>query len=331
MAMIKILLCSVALACAPAFGSSAFAQSAASAQAPRIQIADEDIARFWTAYDAVRMETDPVRQAALFQQLYVEPGAPGLRAFMTAKGYTVESYLNVIRSYPRFWDSIRPRTALASQGLVGLEDHLDRFRRLYPELRPAVIYFEIGALRSGGTTLDDKVLIGVEMVTGDQSVDISDMPPRLQAFMAGYLATQPLESLDLVIVHEVVHTQQKGERRTLLAQVVYEGVADFVAEQVTGRLPNLPYVAYGPANDAAIRAAFQRDMAGDDFSDWLYNNTDNPFGTRDLGYYVGYAIASRYHARAADKRAAVRAMIELDYSDQAAVDRFVRESGYFAD
>lgn len=331
MVMIKVLLCSVALACASTSVTPAFAQSTASAQASRIEIVDDDIARFWTAYDAVRAETDPVRQAALFQQLYIEPGALGLRAFMTAKGYTVETYLDVIRRYPRYWDSIRPRTARASRGLAGLEGHLDRFRQIYPELRPATVYFEIGALRSSGTTLDDKVLIGAEMASGDSDVDISDMPPRLQAFMTGYLASRPLESLDLLIVHEVVHTQQKGERRTLLAQAVYEGVADFVAEQVTGRLPNLPYVAYGPANDAAIRAAFQRDMAGDDFSGWLYNSTDNPFGTRDLGYYVGYAIASRYHARAADKQAAVRAMIELDYSDQAAVDRFVRDSGYFGD
>jgi uncharacterized protein YjaZ len=179
--------------------------------------------------------------------------------------------------------------------------------------------------------LDDKVLIGVEMATGDPGVDISDMPPRLQAFMAGYLASRPLDSLDLLIVHEVVHTQQKGERRTLLAQAVYEGVADFMAEQVTGRLPNLPYVAYGPANDAAIRAAFRRDMAGEEFGGWLYNSTDNPFGTRDVGYYVGYAIAARYHAAAADKRAALRTMIELDYSDQAAVERFVAASGYFED
>ncbi len=50
-----------------------------------------------------------------------------------------------------------------------------------------------------------------------------------------------------------------------------------------------------------------------------------------VGYYVGYAIVSRYHARAADKAAAIKSMIELYFADQEAVERFVDESGYFRD
>lgn len=295
-----------------------------------VAVVDDDVARFWSAYDAVRAETDPAKQQAAFERLYIEPGTPGLRAFMEAKGYTVDTYLGAIRDYPNYWATIRPRTALASGALVRLEGHLSRFRALYPELRPARIYFEVGALRSSGTTLDDKVLIGVEMATGDESVDTSDMPERLRRFLAGYFASKPLKDLDLLAVHEFVHTQERGERRTLLAQAIYEGVADFVAEQVTGRLPALPYVTYGPAHDAMIKAAFRQDMLGAEYGGWLYNNTDNAFGTRDLGYYVGYAVVSRYYARAADKAAAIKAMIELDFADEKAVQRFVDASGYFA-
>ena len=250
---------------------------------------------------------------------------------MEAKGYTTDTYLQAIRAYPAYWDSVRPRTALAAGALTRLEGHLERFRALYPELRPAGIYFEVGALRSAGTTQGDKVLLGVEMATGDESVDTSEMPAGLQRFFASYFASKPLENLDLLAVHEVVHTQQEGERPSLLAQAVYEGVADFVAEQVTGRMPDLAYVTYGPAHDAAIKAAFRQDMAGEDFSGWLYNSADNPFGVRDLGYYVGYAITRGYHDRASDKAAALKTMLELDYSDQAAVQAFVDASGYFAD
>jgi len=49
-------------------------------------------------------------------------------------------------------------------------------------------------------------------------------------------------------------------------------------------MPKLPYVTYGPANDAAIKAAFRADMNGADFGGWLYNGVNNPFGTADLGY-----------------------------------------------
>jgi hypothetical protein len=296
-----------------------------------IQLEDGDVTRFWTAYDAVRAADTPEAQKAAFQRLYIDQGTPGLAAFMEAKSYTADTWLNAIRAYPAYWDSVRPRTALAAGALTRLEGHLQRFRTLYPDLRPAGIYFEIGALRSAGTTQGDKVLLGVEMATGDDSVDISEMPAGLQRFFTSYFASRPLDNLDLLAVHEVVHTQQRGERSTLLAQAVYEGVADFVAEQVTGRMPDLAYVAYGPANAPAIKTAFRRDMAGEDFSGWLYNNTDNAFGVRDLGYYVGYAITRGYYDRAPDKSAALKTMIELDYSDPAAVQAFVDASGYLAD
>lgn len=305
--------------------------AAAQSGSSPIQLEDGDVARFWTAYDAVRAETSPEAQKAAFQRLYIDAGTPGLTAFMEAKGYTADAYLQAIRAYPAYWDSVRPRTALAAGALTRLEGHLERFRSLYPDLRPAGIYFEVGALRSAGTTQGDKVLLGVEMATGDENVDTSEMPAGLQRFFASYFASKPLENLDLLAVHEVVHTQQAGERPNLLAQAVYEGVADFVAEQVTGRMPDLAYVTYGPAHDAAVKAAFRRDMAGEDFSGWLYNSADNPFGVRDLGYYVGYAITRGYHERAPDKAAALKTMIELDYSDPEAVQTFVDASGYFAD
>ena len=309
-------------------GAATAAPAWAQQPAPGVQVVDDDVARFWTAYDAVRATSDLDEQRDLFQRLYIDQGTPGLVAFMEAKGYTVDTYLDAIRAWPNYWDTVRPRTALAADALVRLEGHLERFREIYPDLRPAAVYFEVGALRSAGTTLDDKVLLGVEMATGDASVDISQMPAGLQRFFTSYFASKPLDNLDLLAVHEFVHTQERGERHTLLAQAVYEGVADFVAEKVTGRMPDLAYVTYGPANDAAIKAAFRQDMMANDYSGWLYNGTDNPFGVRDLGYYVGYAICAGYYERASDKAAAIKAMIELDFSDQQAVQSFVDASGY---
>lgn len=317
-------------ALAISLGVSLLATSALAQTSP-IQLVDDDVARFWTAYDAIQAADTPEAQKVVFQRLYIDAGTPGLAAFMQAKGYTADTWLNAIRAYPAYWNSVRPRTALAAGALTRLEGHLEVFKTLYPDLRPAGIYFEVGALRSAGTTQGDKVLLGVEMATGDTSVDTSEMPAGLQRFFASYFASKPLENLDLLAVHEVVHTQQRGERSNLLSQAVFEGVADFVAQQVTGRMPDLAYVTYGPAHDPAIKAAFQRDMTGEDFSGWLYNSADNAFGVRDLGYYVGYAITRGYYDQATDKAAAIKTMIELDYSDPAAVQALVGASGYLAD
>jgi hypothetical protein len=317
----------VSLALVAGSGGGLAANPSAAESGPVVRT--DDIDRFWVAYDAVRAVSDPAQQQALIQRLYIDQGTPGLKAMMEVKGYTAQTYVEAIRSYPRYWDSVRPRTLLANDGLVGLRTHLDRFRQIYPALRPAGIYFEIGALKSAGTTQGDKVLLGAELATGDPSVDTSEMSPGLRRFLTTYFATRPFDNLDLLAVHEFVHTQERGERGTLLAQAIYEGVADFVAERVTGRLPDLDYVTYGPAHDAAIKAAFRKDMMANAYDGWLYNSTDNPFGVRDLGYYVGYAICQGYYARATDKSAALAAMIELDFADQAAVQGFVDASGYF--
>lgn len=296
-----------------------------------IAIVTDDIGRFWEAYDAVRRTDDPAQQLDLFQKLYLDRGTPGLYAFAEAKGYTAQTYVDTILAYPKYWDSVRPKTGNIRASLGKAEAYLDRFGQLYPGLRPASIYFEIGALRSAGTTLENKVLIGVEMAMGDPAVDTSQMPAGLQRFFSGYFASKPADNIDLLIVHEAVHTQERGDRKNLLSQAIYEGVADFVAEKVTGRMPDLPYVTYGPANDARIKAAFVRDMHANDYGGWLYNGTDNAFGVRDLGYYVGYAICARYYARSADKTRAIREMIELDFADPVAVEAFANRSGYFAD
>ncbi|GHH56376.1 hypothetical protein [[Pseudomonas] boreopolis] len=321
--MKKLATCLLGLAWLLAAGRSGADETAT------VGVVDSDIALFWQVYDRVRAEPERDRQLQLLQHGYLDQGSPGLAAFAQAKGYDAAAYVDAIRAYPRYWDSIRPRTGLVAPVVGRVERHLRRLRQLYPGLRDASIYLEVGALRSAGTTLDDKVLIGVELAAGDGTVDTSQMPERLQRFFAGYFASRPLDNLDLLLVHEAVHTQQRGARGSLLAQAVYEGVADFVAEQVTGRLPELDYVRYGPAHDAAIRAAFRKDMAGNDYSGWLYNDADNPFGTRDLGYYVGYAICAGYYRASADRAAAIRTMIELDLADAAAVQRFVDASGYF--
>ncbi len=48
----------------------------------------EDVTRFWDAYDRVRDIADPVQRTRLLQDLYIEPGSPGLKAFLEVKGCT---------------------------------------------------------------------------------------------------------------------------------------------------------------------------------------------------------------------------------------------------
>jgi len=299
---------------------------AATAAAPQVET--RDIANFWIAYDAIRAEIDPVRRKALINTLYIGKGTPGLHALMRARGYTDDQYVAAIDAWPRYWASVRPLTGRAFAATAPLEADLATLSRLYPALRPAGITYAIGVLRTGGTTLDDKVLIGAELALGDDSVDVSELPEPLQTRLRTFYASQPFHNNGQNNIHEYIHTQQAEAGDTLAQYALREGVAELVAELVTGKKPDLPLYVYGPAHEAELKARFQADRRGNDYHDWLYNSSNNRFGVSDLGYYVGYRIASAYYAAQPDKATAIATLLELRYDDAAAVDAVIEQSGY---
>jgi hypothetical protein len=298
--------------------------------APGAAIQTDDIDRFWKAYDAVRSGTDRPTKLALFQRLYLDPATPGLQALIAARRYTLAQYVDAIDQYPKFWSSIRPLTARAREAAAPLGKDLASFRRLYPELKPASITYAIGVLRTGGTTTNNMVLIGAEIALADETVDVSELPEPMRTRLGTFFRTRPFANNGQNNVHEYVHTQQQESRNSLAARVAYEGVAEFVAERATNHRPPLKLYAYGAAHQNAVRARFRADMAKTDWDDWLYNSDRNVFGVSDMGYFVGYEIARGFYESAHDKRAAIRAMIQLSYGDEAAVQNYIARSGYLA-
>ncbi len=223
------------------------------------QVVTDDIARFWATFDAVRAEPDAERQVALVQQRYIDPGSPGLHALMQVRHYTAREYAEAMQAWPRFWASVRPLTANAQQASATLERDLGAFRALYPALRPATITYAVGVLRTGGTTLGNKVLIGAEMALGDERVDVSELPEPMRSRLRIFYDSRPGANNAQNNLHEYVHTQQRETTGSLAQYVVREGVAEYVAERLSGRRPALPLYRYGPAHEAEIRTRFIRD------------------------------------------------------------------------
>jgi hypothetical protein len=294
------------------------------------QVHTRDIDNFWIAYDAVRGEADPARRQQLIKTLYIDKGTPGLHALMQARDYSGEQYVAAIDAWPRYWASIRPLTGRALAATTALDADLAKLKRLYPALRPASITYAIGVLRTGGTTLDDKVLIGAELALGDDSVDVSELPEPLQTRLRTFYASQPFHNNRQNNIHEYIHTQQAEAGDTLAQYALREGAAELVAELVTGKKPDLPLYVYGPAHEDALKAQFQADRRGNEYRDWLYNSSANRFGVSDLGYYVGYRIARAYYDAHPDKGKAVADLLELRYDDREAVDELIERSGYFS-
>jgi len=284
-----------------------------------------DIDNFWRAYDSVQTTADSVKQVNFLQTLYIDKGTEGLRLFMKVRDLTPGLWVHVIRQYPGFWRSIRPNTLVVRQKEGEILNGVEKFRAAYSNYKEGKIYFTIGALKAAGTTEGRALLIGTELATGNASTDVSEFPNKR---LENFFKQTKTDNIVAITVHEYVHTQQKEEGKTLLGQSIYEGACDFIAELVLSRTLVYPYLEYGRAHEGELKAKFKEEMYKEDYSQWIYNSSTTK-GIGDLGYFMGYTICKAYYNKVKDKREAVRAIIELSYSDRGAIGEFLRESGYY--
>jgi len=100
-----------------------------------------DVDNFWIAYDLIKQESDSLKQLKLVEELYLTKGTPGLEGIIQARRYTPEEFVDMINHYPKFLESVKPNTTKAAQLSKDLEKGINKLRDIYPELKPAKIYF----------------------------------------------------------------------------------------------------------------------------------------------------------------------------------------------
>lgn len=290
-----------------------------------------DIDNFWTAYDKIKSTKDSTKQYEYLDNFFISKGSPGLKAIMQAREYSNTDYIDAINKYPLFWNSVRQNTFKAKQFATDIEIDINKIKKIYPDLKPSKIYFTIGALRTGGTTLNKIVLIGSEIAMADSNTIATEFPTEFR-HLKTFFATNPISKVAFDNTHEYIHTQQKttiGDN--LLAQSVIEGVAEFVTVLGTEKKSSAPAIEYGYKNINSLREKFAIQMFNSFTGFWLYSNAENEFNNvRDLGYYIGYAICEKYYDQAKDKKLALKQMIELDYNNEVALKKFVDKSKYFS-
>jgi hypothetical protein len=285
----------------------------------------QDIDNFWVAFDSTRTTKDTLQQLHFMQTLYVDKGTEGLKAFMKARNYSAERWVKLINIYPKFWNSIRPNTELVKTKVSAIEKSIKKFKKLYPGLKDATMYFTIGGLRSGGTTTGNMVLIGTEIATGDSTTDVSEF---VNKWLPGVFKEQSSQNIVRLNIHEFVHTQQKGESESLLAQAIQEGSCDFITELVLDEQLKTNYANYGRLHEKELKETFRQEMFTTAYNKWLYNGSSAET-VADLGYFMGYQLCKSYYTNSSDKKKAIKEIIELDYSDTSAVEAFLNKSKYY--
>jgi hypothetical protein len=280
-----------ALACAAMSGA------ALSSPVKGIEIQTEDVTRFYKVYDAAGGHPT----AEQVQHDYLDPGTDGLHHLMKARNVTAERIAQALATRPELYTEAR--TCIAA--LPRVRDRLNlAFRKLvafYPEAQKPPVTIVIGRGRPVAISgPGDGVQIGLEAMCSP---------------VARFLNPDVDDRFVYVIAHEYIHSQQdlklaNDERPAVLERSLLEGAAEFMGEMISGDVGYGAFRASTKGREKEIEARFAADVDKTDLSDWLDNTTPDKLG--DLGYWVGYRIVKSYYQHAADKRRAIREIIQMN-------------------
>lgn len=294
------------------------------------RLVSADIDRFWSAYDQIQTESDTARHLQILKDVFISPASEGQQQLFAIRNYTPEEYLANIRAYPEFYASLRPLLEQRGPIEADIRAALEKFRQLYPPMQSGKIYLGMGNFRTNGTTVDSMVLFGAEMAFTDSTVHTSEFPPSYQYFKDYIRDYDPIHNVRFLAAHEFVHTQQvEAYNTSLLAIALREGSAEFIASLCMESPSVVPAVAYGQDHRDTVFQRFKQELFNQHPGWWVWSGAPNPFRQRDMGYYIGYALSEHYYNQAPDKQQAIADLIELDYSDAAAVENFVDQMRYF--
>lgn len=254
-----------------------------------------DIENFWKAFDSIEKSNgNPFEE-------YIENGTIGLQGFIPNRIINADSLLNMVNRRKQDYEKMRGIEMKIREQEKLIKPYFYALEYWYPYAVYPPVYFIVGRYNSGGTSSEDGLLIGAEKLTS-------------------------LDHLPELVIHESIHFQQKwpeGGETNLLQQSILEGMADFIAELVTGIKGNEEANKYGNEHKDELCKEFVELMYKGDMQDWLYGTSGKDNRPNDLGYWIGYEIVKAYFDKAEDKKLAVNHILNIeDY------ERFLRDSGY---
>ncbi|QNK01451.1 DUF2268 domain-containing putative Zn-dependent protease [Dyella telluris] len=274
---------------------------------PAIHI--DDVYLFYKVYDAAggHPTVDPI------QRDYVDHGSDGLHRFFEQRHTTSKAIADAIAAHPAMYADAKRCMAVLPQARKRLDVALDKLMQLDPSARSAPLTIAVGRGKPVAIADASGVMVGLEALCA-----------------ISYLDANLEDRFVYVLAHEYAHVQQAqlapgvfdDAKPTVLEASLIEGSAEFVGEQIAGRVSYAHLAAMARGHEKEIETRFAADEDNTDLSAWLYNGTLTKPG--DMGYWVGYRIAKAYYQHAADKRQALREILGM--SDPKA---FLAKSGWY--
>lgn len=286
----------------------ASAAGRASDSPPRVTVVTSDVDRFFALYDDPAIAAQPDVLAAR----YLATPSPGLVEFMAMRRITSERIATKLREKPELYREARGCANMLGNVRGRLTAAADRLASLYPPAIFPPITIAIGRGTPVAAANGEGLYVSLEPLCAAKFFEPDDEDRFVH-----------------VIAHEYIHAQQplaqvESDSDTVLHAALVEGAAEFVAEQIGGSVGYTHLHRWAAGREAQIETAFlaEKDGKAKD-SRWVYNQLGTEDWPGDLGYWVGYRVVKAYYQRSPDKKAAIKAIIEM--RDPAA---FLAESGW---
>lgn len=266
------------------------------------KIVTSDIDLFWKAYDKAKPENDLV----IYRDEYLKKGSVGLKEFTRLRIGNSCGLVDMINKAPRYYAALREPSLKVASYEKQIRASFHKLKEIYPAATFPDVYFVIGKMNSAGTASDAGLFIGVDMFGKNPGAPLDELLDWHRAVIGS------TDRLPNIVAHELVHFEQKYPNdNTLLGLALKEGIADFIAELIAGDTINPHLHKYGDPIEKDLWGQFKKEMTGTDVSNWLYQGDKAKDKPADLGYYMGYKIAESYYKNVADKKQAVKDILEI--------------------
>ncbi len=276
----------------------------------RAPFVHDDVHNFVRALGLLASDADTI---GILQAEYFDRGTSGLRAFVARYDLTAERLRDAIRRYPAEYATLGIKAALLTEQEEAYRAAYAQLKTLIPDAAFPPTYFLVGAYRGIGSGSEEGPLITIEKES--------------EASLRGGFTT--------MLVHEMVHMQQVqatgldkyraifGPEKSLLALTIREGIAEYFADRVTGRMTQEEARAYVANHELELWERFRLEMLGAETGEWMWATPSDSSQPPHVAYVIGARIARAYYDNAADKRQAVRDILAVtDYPV------FLARSGY---
>jgi len=295
------------------FADQILAQPNYPKNANEAKIISLDIKNFIEAFDALSSNTDSIQ---VLQKLYFDKASIGMTEYIRRFNLNSESLTKAIQKHPNKYLKIKEFYSQISALEINYIEEMKAYKRILPKTLFPPTYLIVGDYSGIANGSKFGQLVTIER------------------------ATDNLEKLYNIIIHELTHFQQAfsmgidkyigtySKKDNMLDLILREGGAEFITYKIVRQNEDqFKRLKDYEKNEAELWEKFKIDLKKQDKSFWLtiFSKEDNKGYPMFLGYPLGYKIVAAYYNQAENKSNAIDEILNITDASE-----FLKKSNYQA-